>query len=814
MASVLHVASGTIGSAVVDALRAEGIRVVQAPPVEEVFTPALDTPATDGPDAALIDADVEAPLNIARRIHDHSPRTHIVFLTPEERESALRKELMVTPRIGRYWSVVRPESLGGAVSGVRLAVQEAERRKKFRTTVARINAQLAAHPAATRKTVVTDRFMASILDQLRDGVITLDVEGRILTANAAARELSGLALQPGERLEDVLPGWQIDYSGGDQLLDVNHRRPDGSRVIVGLVSTVVDDPEQGRLGAALVARDITGRVEEEESRTFLATATAAVSSTLQVSEALQRLAALLVERYADVCAIDLLNGDHFERMAVAVRDPKFNQLVPVLAKYPPSRGQRHPTGQTVNRDGLVICDDASAATWREVAQNEEHLAALRQMGLHSFLTAPIRVGGRLIAAISLGRGALPDGFAPKMQRELEELARRTATALQNAFLYNAAEEANRAKDEFLATVSHELRTPLTSILGWVQMLRIGETDTGMLEEGLEAVEQSARVQAQLVDDLLDLSRMQMGKMHLRMGMVDLGKVARAAADTVRPAAIAKEITIEFDLEPDIYVSGDPNRLQQVVWNLLSNSVKFTDRGGRIVVRVWLASGSKAQLDVCDTGRGIETEFLPYVFERFRQADSTTTRRFGGLGLGLAIVKQIVEMHGGSVSVTSEGPGQGATFSVLLAVAPLWVDGDATEEDAGALAHRLDGVEVLVVEDDRASARAIAGLLRRAGAKALVTHSVIEALEVLGDTLPDVLISDVAMPESDGLALIHEVRAVLRVSPERLPAIVLTAFHDQAMKIRLLGAGFQRFLKKPIDARELITAVEELNRRKR
>jgi PAS domain S-box-containing protein len=378
-----------------------------------------------------------------------------------------------------------------------------------------------------------------------------------------------------------------------------------------------------------------------------------------------------------------------------------------------------------------------------------------------------------------------------------------------------AEQASRAKDEFIATLSHELRTPLNSVLGWARLLRLGKLDANGVARAVEAIERSATTQAQIVDDLLDMARIVRGQLRLDVRPVELVPVIEAAIDTVRPAAAAREIEIAAVLEPRAgAVAGDPGRLQQVAWNLLTNAIKFTPPGGRVEVRL-SRRGEAVELRVRDTGAGIPPEFLPHVFERFRQADSSTTRAHGGLGLGLAIVRHLVEAHGGTVSAESPGPEQGSTFAVSLPLfqpRPRSRGVEAAPPPARPLPAAppsLDALRVLVVDDDRDTLEVVKQLLEHAGADVTAAASAEEALEAMQRAPPDVIVSDIGMPGQDGYELIRRVRGL---SPERggkVPAAALTAFTQSDHRQRALAAGFQLYLAKPIEPDELTAAVAKL-----
>jgi signal transduction histidine kinase len=397
--------------------------------------------------------------------------------------------------------------------------------------------------------------------------------------------------------------------------------------------------------------------------------------------------------------------------------------------------------------------------------------------------------------------------AEQAQRHVEEL---------NHYIAEA-EAANRIKDEFLATLSHELRTPLTSILGWAGLLRTWGLSEQIRDQALESIERNARVQSQLIDDLLDVSRIISGKLRLDTKPVDLGPVIEAAIDVVRPAAEAKNIQIRYMRESAVGpVLADAGRLQQVVWNLLSNAVKFTPDGGRVEVQLERVN-SYARITVSDTGRGISAKFLPYVFERFRQADSTSAREHGGLGLGLAIARHLVELHGGTVHVESEGEGRGATFSVSLPIMAIQMEtkevGQASQPVDSQVSlryqHTLTGLRVLVVDDAADARRMISAVLTHWGAEVRTSASAREALEVLEEWKPDVLVSDIGMPGEDGYDLIQRVRALAADRGGRIPAAALTAYAREEDRKRVLAAGYQMHVAKPVGPAELISTVADL-----
>ncbi|MBD2566469.1 PAS domain S-box protein [Anabaena lutea] len=386
-------------------------------------------------------------------------------------------------------------------------------------------------------------------------------------------------------------------------------------------------------------------------------------------------------------------------------------------------------------------------------------------------------------------------------------------ALQNALQQQqaaceAAEKANLIKDEFLAVLSHELRTPLNPILGWARLLKTGRLNKANTDEALNSIERNAKLQVDLIEDLLDVSRILRGKLTLNVSTVNLATLISAALDTVRLAASAKEIVIQSQLEANIgQVAGDPARLQQIVWNLLSNAVKFTPQGGRVEVRLD-QFGSMAQITVSDMGKGINPDFLPHIFDHFRQEDSSITRKFGGLGLGLAIVRQLVELHGGTVEANSPGEGQGATFIVRI---PLISSGSEmlTEKKPQDVSCNLSGIKVLVVDDDADSRDFITFVLKLYGAEVTTVASGLEALEVFIQSQADVLVSDIGMPKMDGYELVRQIRACSSNTGRQIPGIALTAFAGEFDQQQAMAAGFQMHISKPVEPDALAAAVAQV-----
>jgi PAS domain S-box-containing protein len=398
------------------------------------------------------------------------------------------------------------------------------------------------------------------------------------------------------------------------------------------------------------------------------------------------------------------------------------------------------------------------------------------------------------------------------ERKQAETEREQSLAREQAARAEA-EQANRIKDEFLAVVSHELRTPLNSILGWAQLMRAGRLDEPTSIRALESIERNAKAQAKLVDDLLDVSRIISGKLRLEIRPIQLLSVINDAIDSLRHALDAKSIRLELFLDPAAsHVQGDPARLQQVTWNLLSNAAKFTAGGGRIVIRLE-RQGTNARLTFTDSGSGIRPEFLPYVFDRFRQEDSSRTRRHGGLGLGLAIVHHLVEMHGGSIEAHSEGEGQGSTFTVTLPLIKDAAEGGAPSqrlllEQAGS---SLVGIRVLIVDDDRDSLEMLRMAVQLHGAKVRTAETTSSALQIFEQWLPDVLIADIGLPDEDGYTLLQKAKVFAAARQKSTHAVALTGYAGEQEGERALAAGFQTYLAKPADTRRLVEAIANLVR---
>jgi PAS domain S-box-containing protein len=566
-------------------------------------------------------------------------------------------------------------------------------------------------------------------------------------------------------------------------------------------------------GAVLVFRDVSEKKRAEARRQFLADATATLAESLDYEVTLNKVAELSVPHLADWCAVDLVQPGQTSPKRVAVAHVDSEKLE--LAR---EQDAEHSPDPCVARSVARVLRTGEPELIRE--SSGEHLGA--SSALRSSMTAPLIAHQYVLGALSFVSTDPEHPYDQDDLRFVEELAHRCATAIDNARRYaseqearQSAEVASRAKDEFLAVVSHELRTPLNAILGWAKMLRRSPRNEERQTKGLETIERNSIAMAQVIEDLLDMSRVMSGQMRLELQPVDVAGIVSAAIDSVRHEADQKRLALELASgESSALASADPTRLQQIVWNLLSNAVKFTPAGGRVEVGV-RAEARWVEISVTDTGRGIAPRFLPYVFEPFRQQDSSYRRVHGGLGLGLAITRQLVELHGGQITAFSEGEGLGATFKVRIPAAlEAESSGPASEQASAASVAplpQLVGLHVLVVDDALDARELVTHLLEDRGCTVSTAASVGEAVAAFRERRPDVLLSDVGMPGRDGYDLIREIRALPRELGGDVPAAALTAYARGEDRRKLLQAGYSVHLPKPVDPDELVAVVVSLAR---
>jgi PAS domain S-box-containing protein len=539
---------------------------------------------------------------------------------------------------------------------------------------------------------------------------------------------------------------------------------------------------------------------------LLADVTAVLGSSLDYDQTLRSIAEAAVPRFADWCFIDVVaESGAVERVAVQHSDPAMIELaIEMERRYPtPAHTDIGPphTIRTGETQSYEIPDEVLV----RYAQSEEHLAMARALGFRNGLVVPLSARGRVVGALSFANAQSARTFSDDDVQLAEDLGRRAGLAIDNARLYSELDRANRAKDDFLAMLSHELRTPMTATLGWATMLERGPLPEELTLAAAQSIAQSTRAQARLIDDLLDVSRIVSGKMQLSMKTVAISDTISAAVATIAPAAEAKQIRLDVRLvDRDSRVYGDDDRLRQVFWNLLSNAVKFTPRGGWIDVELTREEGN-VRVIVRDSGEGIPPELLPHVFERFRQGDSGASRKHGGLGLGLAIARNLIELHGGTLTASSEGPGRGATFAAVLPVLSARRE-NGVAPDSETPAAPLADLRVLVLEDDASTRAMLVVALRQFGAEVTPVASARDAYAALSHQRFDLLLSDIGLGGEDGIALMQRIR----IAGIDVPAIALTAYASTAERDRALAAGFNAWLTKPIEPEKLAEEVKRMS----
>jgi PAS domain S-box-containing protein len=678
-------------------------------------------------------------------------------------------------------------------------------------------------------------LLEAVLRQMPEGVvIAMPPEGRIILGNEPAERILGHRLTPdidvtalGEDLPIFRPGggpsdprdWalgrslsQLEVVTGEEI---EIRSPGGTRTVRVSSAPILD--QEGRLAAGVATfSDVTDRKRYQESQKFLVNAGSVLAASLNYETTLAAVARLTVPTLADLCVVDLVDEDgqvrHVAQAAIAAKQDEARE------------GNVSTDGAHATAAVLSVVRSGKTAYYPDLQPctpslgHEQGYRAGGPMnevaptGAISGMTVPLRARGRILGTISLFYSESGRRYSPADVELAEDVARRAALALDNARLYREAQEASRIKDEFLATISHELRTPLNAIVGWSRLLRSRGLDAETASRALETIERNARAQTQIVDDLLDVSRIITGRLRLAVQPVELATTIESAIESVRLAAEAKNIGIDFQACQAV-VSGDPDRLIQAIWNLLTNAIKFTPETGRVEVKL-TCEGRNARVTVADTGKGISAEALPYIFERFRQADGSTARRHGGLGLGLAIARHMIELHGGTVLAESAGETKGALFTITLPLASRKNLGQPTGWSPGEFRMKkpfpeLKDIRVLVVEDEPDSRDLISTALNQCGASVLAVESAEEALAAVTRSRWHVLVGDIGMPGVDGFELIRDIRVNHKIGPERLPAVAVTAYAREEDRARALLAGYQAHISKPLDVTQLAEVVAGL-----
>jgi PAS domain S-box-containing protein len=683
-------------------------------------------------------------------------------------------------------------------------------------------------------------LVTSIVESSFDAIVTKDLDGIVTSWNPAAQQLFGYTADEmiGTPIRRVIPPER--QTEEDEILARLRRgeriehfetvriAKDGRNLDVSVTISPLRDVSGVIVGASKIARDITSLKASEVERLRLVQENAAITGALNevgaiVASDLDR--DKVVQAVTDT-ATQLTAAEFGAFFYNVVNDAgEFYTLYTIsgmpreaFSKFPMPRNTQV-FEPTFKGTGVVRSDDITKDP--RYGHNAPHYGMpTGHLPVRSYLAVPVKGrSGDVTGGIFFGHSQ-PGRFTENHERLAIGVASWAAVALENAKMYAAVHEASRLKDEFLASLSHELRTPLSAVLGYARILKLGMATGEQQVQAVDAIERNAKSLAQIVDDVLDISRIVSGKIRLDVQPVELLSVIRHAVEAVKPAADAKQLKIEAVLDPQAGpISGDPGRLQQILWNLLSNAVKFTDKHGKVQVRLERVN-SHVEIVVSDTGIGIRPEFLPHVFERFRQADGGIAREKGGLGLGLAIARQLTEIHGGTIEASSAGVGHGATFRVKL---PLMIVHHLPEEPERVHPRGMAGgspfpqgdlrdVHVLAVDDEPDALALVSRFLKAAGARVTSASSAADAIQHLEREVPHVLVADLGMPHVDGYQLIEKIRHHANPQVRRVPAAALTAYARSEDRVKALRAGFQIHLAKPIDPAELVTTIAALANR--
>jgi PAS domain S-box-containing protein len=705
---------------------------------------------------------------------------------------------------------------------------------------------------------IASNWLTAIIESADDAIISKTLDGIITSWNAGAERIFGYTAAEaiGRHISILIPddlqdeevviigriksGQRIDH------YETTRKRKDGELLNISLTVSPIKGPDGGVVGASKIARDVT------ESRR----AAAALQEQKEIIETIQGLGQLLsaelnleklVQAVTD--AATELTGAGFGAFFYNVLNEKGGSYMlyslsgvsrEAFSNFPMPRATEL-FGPTFRGEGTIRIDEVKKDP-RYGKSAPYHGMPPGHLPVNSYLAIPvISRSGEVLGGLFFGHSERAV-FSERHERIVEGIAAQAAIAMDNARLYESArlavrerdallaseqearkqaEMASRTKDDFLGLLSHELRTPLNAILGWTRMLSTGSLNEEFVGRAIETIDRNAKLQSRLIEDMLDVSRIISGKLRLDAQPIDLTTVINASVDTLRPAADAKDIRVYVILDFGAgNVLGDPVRLQQVAWNLLSNAIKFTPRGGSIRVSLERIN-SHVELTVSDSGGGIAEDFLPHVFDRFRQADSTSSKKHGGLGLGLSIVRHLVELHGGTVEAANREEESGAIFTVKLPVMALRPQTEQTMDRAERVhpaanwsvpfdcPPELKGVKVLAVEDEKDARDLLVAVLEQCGAEVRTCDSVSRALEMLKEMQPDVLVSDIGLPEEDGYSLIRKVRALEEGTGKRLPAVALTAFARVEDRLKALSEGYNMHVAKPVEPAELALVIASL-----
>jgi PAS domain S-box-containing protein len=770
------------------------------------------------------------------------------------------------PRARAFWSmplVVESRPIGLLGMGFYREQHFSDGERTFVDAFVKQCAQALRRAERRDRELALSRWLSTTLQSIGDAVIATDTAGCVTFMNGIAERLTGWRESEarGRPLEEVFvifseltrepvksPVAKILREGTVVGLS-NHtvlRSRSGSEIpIDDSGAPIRDGPEI--FGVVLVFRDVTAEKRNDKRRAFLARAAETLASSLDYRTTLAHVAQLAVPQLADWCTVDILEPHATvpQQLAVAHADPaKVAHARKLGERYPPDPKASTGAPQVIRTGKSELYAEIPEALLEAVARDEEHLRLLRDLRLESAMVVALPGrAGRALGAMTFIYAASGRRYTREDLDFAESFAKHAAMAIENAralkeveaandrerLLRREAEQANAVKDEFLATVSHELRTPLNAILGWAVTLQRRDTSPEV-RRALGVIERNALTQRRLIEDLLDVSRIISGKLTLALRPVDVADAVLAAVEGARPAAEAKGIALtakSMDDGPSLTILADADRLQQILWNLLANAVKFTPKGGAVSVEV-RRLGSEVVAKVTDTGEGIAAAALPGIFELFRQADNSTTRRHGGLGLGLSLVKELAAAHGGTVEATSAGEGRGATFVVRLPARALTpavhvesrtatrrldiepgMESDLVPEVSTDVLPRLDGLAVLVVDDEEDAREIVGNVFVELGARVYTADSAASALDWFRAIRPDVVVSDIGMPHADGYSLIRSIRSLAAHEGGRTPAVALTAYSGTQDAERAFAAGYQRHVTKPVDPHKLVALVANL-----
>jgi PAS domain S-box-containing protein len=667
------------------------------------------------------------------------------------------------------------------------------------------------------------KYLADAMPQI---VWTARADGYLDYYNRRWFEYTGLTLeqtegwgwQPVLHPEDVEPclkRWATAVETGEAYeIEYRFRRASDGSYRWHLGRGVPMRDETGRIIKWFgTATDIDDRKRAEEALRFIAEASEMLASSLDYETTLRNVARLAVPRLADWCVVHVIEEDgSLQQLAAAHADSsKLDMLRELNRLYPSGLGDAHGYPLVVRTGRPELIPQITDAMLADVSRDEGHLELLRLLGLKSTLCVPLIARGRSLGAITFATAESGSAYNSSSLSLAEDLAHRAANAVDNARLYQEAQRANRTKEEFLATLSHELRTPLTPVIGWVHMIRRGMLTGEDLEHALSVIEKNSQALTRLINDLLDMSAILSGKMRIEKQPLALDVSLKEAVETLRPQAEARGINLEARFFDDarIVINGDRTRLVQIFWNVLANAVKFSASGGRVRLTCE-AFERAARVSVEDSGIGIAPEFLPHVFERFRQADSSKTRAHGGLGIGLALVKSFVEAHGGQVSAASAGHGRGSRFTITLPRLVSSNEREAPSRVSSEAGQVSAGVHVLVVEDAPDTLELLGKTLQVYGYKVTPCASAAEALAAAESERFDLIVSDIGMAEIDGYELIQRLRSIQHL--REVPAIALSGYATERDVSQSLAAGFDAHMPKPVDPSELRARMEELLQR--